>query len=87
MLTSATLPSPPPPNRRNELLGMGFEFPLNLIGKSTLAFLKGESWRALKSWYTGGAHNKDFCVVSQTDLTRSLVQSLARASEMTGHHR
>ena len=86
MLTSAP-PSPPPPNRLNELLGMRFEFPFNLVGRSTMAFLKGESWRVLKSWYTGGAQNKDFCVVSQTDLTRSLFQSVARASEMTGHYR
>ena len=27
----------------------------------------------------GGSRNKDFCTVLQTDLTRSLVLSLARA--------
>ena len=32
---------------------MRFEFPFNLIGKSTVAFLTGQSWRALKSWFTG----------------------------------
>ena len=30
------------------------EFPSNVIGKSTTAFLSGQSWRVLKSWYTGG---------------------------------
>ena len=32
--------------------------------------LTGQSWRVLKSRYTGGAQNKDFGTVSQTDLTR-----------------
>ena len=32
---------------------MRFEFPFNLIGKSTVAFLTGQSWRALKYWFTG----------------------------------
>ena len=32
--------------------------------------LKGQSWRVLKSRYTGGAQNKDFGAVSQADLTR-----------------
>ena len=67
MLTSATLP--PPPNRRNELLGMGFEFPFNLIGKSTLAFLKGESWRVLKSWY---ARNKSSLPGPEVNLIKLL---------------
>ena len=30
------------PNRHNELLEMCFEFPFNLIGKSTMAFLLGQ---------------------------------------------
>ena len=34
----------------------------------------------LKSWYTAGAQNKDFGAVSQTDLTRSLVPSVAQAN-------
>ena len=33
-------------------------------------FLKGQSCCVLKSGYTGGAQNKDFGAVSQTDLTR-----------------
>ena len=41
------------PNRLNDLQEVRFEFPFNLIGKSTMAFLSGQSWRVLKSWYTG----------------------------------
>ena len=33
----------------NELPEMHCEFPFNLIGKSTMDFLTGQSWRALKS--------------------------------------
>ena len=32
---------------------MRFKFPFNLIGKSTMAFLTGQSCHVLKSWYTG----------------------------------
>ena len=37
---------------------------------SWLANWAGQSWRVLKSRYTGGVHNNDFSAVSQTDLTR-----------------
>ena len=37
-----------------------FEFPLNLIGKSTMAFLTGQSWCILKSWYTGEDLEQEF---------------------------
>ena len=37
----------------------------------TMISLTGQSWCALKSWYTGGdPKNKDFRAVLQTDLTR-----------------
>ena len=36
-----------------ELPEMRFEVLFNLIGKSTMAFLTGQSWRVLKSWYKG----------------------------------
>ena len=52
------------PNGFNELPEVHFEFPFILIGKLTMAFLTGQSWRVLKSWYTGGAQNKDFGAVS-----------------------
>ena len=44
----------------NELPEMRFEFPLNLIGKLTMAFLTGQSSRVLKSWYTGGGLKQGF---------------------------
>ena len=37
-----------------------FEFPLNLIGKSKMAFLTGQSWCVLKSWYTGWGPEQGF---------------------------
>ena len=39
---------------------MRFEFPFNLIGKLTMAFLTVQSWRVLKSWYTGGDLEQGF---------------------------
>ena len=33
---------------------MCFEFPYKMIGKLAMARLTGQSWRVLKSWYTGG---------------------------------
>ena len=50
-------------NGLNELPEERFEFPSILIGKLAMAFLTGQSWRVLKSWYTGGAQNKDFGAV------------------------
>ena len=60
------------PNGLRELPEKRFEFPIILIGKSTVAFLTGRSWRVLTSWYTDRAENKDFDAVSQKDLTRVL---------------
>ena len=42
------------PNGLDKKPEMRFEVPFILIGKSTMAFLTGQSWRVLKSWYTGG---------------------------------
>ena len=58
------------PIRLNELPEMRFKFPFNLIGKSTMAFLTGQSWRVLQSWYTGEDLEQGFGAVSQTVLTR-----------------
>ena len=44
-----------PPDELNELPEVRFEFPFILIGKSTMAFLTGQSWCILKSWYIGGS--------------------------------
>ena len=40
----------------------------------------------LKSWYTGagGAQNKDFGTVLQTDLMKGLVSSVAQAPSLIG---
>ena len=61
-------------------MGSGFPilFPFILIGKSTMAFSTSQSWCISKSWYTGGAQNKDFRAVTQTDLAEfslSLMQA------------
>ena len=37
-----------------------FEFSFNLTGKSTMTFLTGQSWRVLKSWYTGERPEQGF---------------------------
>jgi len=42
------------PNRLNELPEMRFEICFNLIGELTAAFLIGQLWHAVKSWYTVG---------------------------------
>ena len=68
------------PDGLNELPEVRLEFPFNLIGRD---FLRGQSWRVLKSWYKGWAQNKDFGAVSQTDLNRSLFPSVAQASIKT----
>ena len=36
-------------------------FPFNLIGKSTIPLITGLSWRAFKSWYTGGSKTRIRC--------------------------
>ena len=53
-------------------------FPSDLLPNWTMALLKGQLWRVLKSWYSDGAQNKDFCAASPTDLTRSFVSSTAQ---------
>ena len=58
------------PNSLNKLPEMLFVFPFNPTGKSTMAFLTGQSWYILKSWYTGGAQNNDFGAVPQMDLIK-----------------
>ena len=55
-------------SRRN-LTSVVFEFSFTLIGKSTMAFITNQSWRVIKSWYTGGDPEQEFRAVSQTDLS------------------
>ena len=70
------------PNGLNELPEVRLEFPFKLIGKG---FLRGQSWRVLKSWYKGWAQNKDFGAVSQADLIRSVFPFVAQASIKTAN--
>ena len=68
------------PNGLNELTELGFELPFILIGKSTMAFLTGQSWRLLKSWYTGGGLEQGFQRCFAEGLIQSLVLSVVQAS-------
>ena len=63
------------PNGLNELQEERFEFPFILIGKSTMKFLTGQSWRVLKSWYTGGDPQQGFQRCFADGLDQSLVSS------------
>ena len=62
------------PNGLSELLEARFEFPFILIGKMTMDFLRGQSWRVLKSWYTGGGPEQGFWWCFADGLNQSLVQ-------------
>ena len=59
LVTSARLSLFWTPNGLNQSWELRFEFPFNLIGNSTTAFLTGQSWRVLKSWYTGWGPEQD----------------------------
>ena len=64
-------------NGLKELPEMSFKFPFNLIGKSTMAFLTGQSWHVLKSWYTGGGVEQGFQHCFADGLNWSLISSVA----------
>ena len=66
-------------NGLNELPEVSFESPLNLIGKSTMAFLTGQSWPVLKSWYTGGHPELGFWRCFADGLNQSLVSFVLQA--------
>ena len=66
-------------NGLDELPNMLFEFPFNLIGKSTMAFLTDQSWRVPKSWYTSGRQEQGFRCCFADGLSQSLVLSVAQA--------
>ena len=55
---------------------MSFEFPFNLIGKLTMAFLTGQSRHVLKSWYTGGGVEQGFQHCFADGLNKSLISSV-----------
>ena len=46
-----------------------------------MAFLTGQSWRVLKSWYTGGGPEQVFRGCFADELNQSLVSSMAQAKE------
>ena len=68
-------------NGLNELPEVRFEFLLNLIGKSTMALISGQSWRVLKSWYTDGDPEQGFRRCFADGLNQSLVSSMAQAEK------
>ena len=73
-----------PNNGLDKLPEICFVFPFNLTSKLTMAFLTDQPRRVLlcilKSCYTAGGLERGFwCQVSQMDLTRSLVPSVAQA--------
>ena len=68
------------PNELNKLPEVRFEFLFILIGKSTMAFSTGQSWRVLNLGTQVGVQNKAFGDVSQTELTRVLVSFVVQAN-------
>ena len=68
------------PNELNKLPEVRFEFLFILIGKSTMAFSTGQSWRVLNLATQVGVQNKAFGDVSQTELTRVLVSFVVQAN-------
>ena len=68
-------------NGLNELPEVRFEFLFNLIGKSTMALISGQSWRVLKSWYTSWGPEQGFRRCFADGLNQSLVSSVAQAEE------
>jgi len=61
---------------------MRHEFPLILIGKSTIVFFTGQSWSVLKSWYTGGGPEQGFRCCFTDELNQSLLSSAAQAMDL-----
>ena len=66
----------------NKLPEVHFKFFFNLIRKSTMAILSGQSWLVLKSWYLGGGARTGiliFGAVSQRNLTQQLLSFICGA--------
>ena len=68
------------PNRRNYLLELRFEFPFNLIGKLTMAFLLGQLWHDTNPGTLVLSRTRILALSSllQTDLNTGLVPSVAQ---------
>ena len=67
------------PSGLNQLPESRLEFPFVLICKSTMAFLTGQSWRVIKSWYTGGVLDQEFRRCFADGLSQSSVSSVVLA--------
>ena len=67
------------PNEVNELLQERFEFPFILKGKSTMAFLTGQTWCVLKYWFTSGSLEQGFRHCFADGLNQSLVSCATQA--------
>ena len=61
------------PNGLNELQEMSYEFPFNLIGKSAIPSLTGQSCQVLKSWYIGGGPQQVFQCCFADSLNQKLI--------------
>ena len=48
------------PSADSRIMGNASRISFNLIGKSTMAFLTGQSQRVIKSWYTGDGPEQGF---------------------------
>ena len=70
------------PNRHNELLELRFEFPFNLIGKLTMAFLLGQYYygviQILVHWLGSRTRILALSSLLQTDLNTGLVPSVVQ---------
>ena len=60
-------------------------FPLNLIGKSTVAFLTGKPWCLPKPWYTGGSPEQGFRSCFANGLNQKL-SSVGGAETQSDFH-
>ena len=69
------------PNGLKEIQQVRFEFSLIMTAKWTMAFLTGQTWRVLKSWYTGGDPEQEFLNCFADGLNQTLVSTVAQASE------
>ena len=69
----------------DELPVVRFKFPFILIGKSTVAFLKDQSWHVLKSWYTSVGPKQGFRRCFADERNQSLVLPVAQAKHRTMH--
>ena len=58
-----------------------FVIKLTLIGKSTMAFLTGQSWHILKSWYLGDGPEQGFRRCFAERLNQCFVSSVTQAKE------